>query len=197
MKFFDNFKVKKCKNNYKTLLELKNSLDDISLKVSILNDRILSYKKNLSLSFDKINDYMTKIFIASKKNNSSLCKKGFIKYYKETLVYDKSTKIYDKLEVSYNLLVDDLTALQDLYSAIEENYSQQDFSTTSFFSDPTKVLINDFSKKLSQMESLVSEIHSFVPNKYSTLEDIEEKTLFKNEDEFLKTFSKFLEENNI
>lgn len=194
MKFFKNLRAKKYKNNYKTLLEVKDSLDDISLKISILNDRIISYKKNLSLSFDKINNYITKISVAYKKNNFSLCKKGFIKYYKETLIYNTSTKIYKQLESSCITLTDDLNDLQNLYSSIEESYYQQNTHNSFFSSNSTEILITNFSKKISEMDALISTLYSFVPNKQSTLQDIDEETLFKNNDEFLEAFSKFLKE---
>lgn len=197
MNFFKNLKAKKYKNNYKTLLDIKDSLDDISLKISILTDRSLFYKQDLSLSFDKINNYITKISVAYKKNNFSLCKKGFIKYYKETLIYNNSIKIYENLESSCNTLINDLNYLQNIYSNIEENYYTKNTTNSFFTPTPTELLIADFSKKISEMNSLVSTLSSLLPSKQSNLQEIDEGTLFKDDDELLEAFSKFLKENII
>lgn len=192
MRFFNNFKLKKEKFNYETLLSLKDSLDDISLKSSILNDRIISYKKNLSLSFDKIDIYITKISIAYRKNNISLCKKGFIKYYKETLILNNATDTYSTLKSTYDNLTNSLIALQNLYTSIENEYSIQ---SSSLFSPSLKSLNNAFSKEASKIHILISTIESIVPKKNIIFEDINENQLFKNEDEFLYAFQSFINKN--
>ncbi|WP_297634098.1 hypothetical protein [uncultured Clostridium sp.] len=192
MRFFNNFKLKKEKFNYETLLSLKDSLDDISLKSSILNDRIISYKKNLSLSFDKIDLYITKISIAYRKNNISLCKKGFIKYYKETLILNNATDTYSTLKSTYDNLTNSLIALQNLYTSIENEYSIQ---SSSLFSPSLKSLNNAFSKEASKIHILISTIESIVPKKNIIFEDINENQLFKNKDEFLYAFQSFINKN--
>ena len=58
MKFLNKIKAKKNMKDYKDLLEFKEELDSLSLKISILNDRLNSYRKITSLSFDKMNDYI-------------------------------------------------------------------------------------------------------------------------------------------
>lgn len=192
MRFFNNFKFKKEKFNYETLLSLKASLDDISLKSSILNDRILSYQKSLSLSFDKIDIYISKISIAYKKDNISLCKKGFIKYYKETLILKNATDTYSKLKSTYDDLTKNLIALQNLYLSIENEYSVH---SPTLFSPSLKSLNKTFLKTVSKIHTSISTIESIVPKKNIIFEDINENQIFKNEDEFLYAFQSFIDKN--
>lgn len=192
MRFFNNFKFKKEKFNYETLLSLKASLDDISLKSSILNDRILSYQKSLSLSFDKIDIYISKISIAYKKDNISLCKKGFIKYYKETLILKNATDTYSKLKYTYDDLTKNLITLQNLYLSIENEYSVH---SPTLFSPSLKSLNKTFFKTVSKIHTSISTIESIVPKKNIIFEDINENQIFKSEDEFLYAFQSFIDKN--
>lgn len=195
MKFLNKIKAKKNMKDYKDLLEFKEELDSISLKISILNDRLNSYRKITSLSFDKMNDYINKIYISKEKNNIDLCKRGFFKYYKETLIYNNLTKFDLEISNEFNLLNEQLIALQEIYTTLEDDFNKDitssKFSLKNIFSNS----IPDFFKKTSEIESIIIKIQEKLPKNFDTNYMIKDSDVFSNKENFEIEFNNFLKKH--
>ncbi|MGL4850018.1 MAG: hypothetical protein ACRC28_14040 [Clostridium sp.] len=197
MKFFMNLQSKKNKKNYELLRDIKDELDSVSLNISILNDRINLYKKSLSLSSDKIDNYLTKIKASANKNNISLCKKGFFKFYRENLIYNSILQNSNSFSKEFSNITTTLVSLQDEFNILDESFSNSINSSKFTFKDIFSQSISNFSNKLYDLSHTVKVLSEKVPRPQKSFSPLDGSTIFEDEAHFLSLFEDFLKQHNI
>ncbi|MGL4876406.1 MAG: hypothetical protein ACRC30_17365 [Clostridium sp.] len=197
MKFFTNLHSKKAKKNYELLLDIKEELDQVSLNISILSNRIELYKKNSSLSLNKIESYLTKIKASADKKNISLCKKGFFKFHRENLIYDSIIKNSDSFSNEFKTITSTLVSLQDEFDILEQNFSSSINSNKFTFKDIFSQSISNFSNKLTALSQSTAILSNKVPKSSKPVCEIPISNLFENDEDFLLAFEDFLKKYEI
>ncbi|MGL5415227.1 MAG: hypothetical protein ACRDAU_06175 [Clostridium sp.] len=197
MNFFANLQSKKNKKNYKILLDIKEDLDQISLKVSILNNKIDTFNKTSISSLDNIQNYISKIHASANKNNLSLCKKGFFKYYRENIIYNFILENSSFLLKEFKIINESLSSIQDEYDILEQNYSDSLSASKFIFKDIFTLSIKDFSNKLLNLSKNVTSLNETFSKIVNSKPSTEFSDLFEDESTFNIHFNEFLKEYNI